>query len=104
MFLISSKTFVLLSMLSVFLSLSLSYESRNPEGTHYIIIYKELHKSKVFYTKLIFYLWVVVEALIAIRDALNDPHGVLGNWDEYSVDPCSWSMITCNSNNVVTAL
>ncbi|XP_022888089.1 probable LRR receptor-like serine/threonine-protein kinase At2g23950 isoform X1 [Olea europaea var. sylvestris] len=76
MSLISSNTLLLLSLLSVFFSLSFAYEGRNPE----------------------------VEALIAIRDALNDPHGVLGNWDENSVDPCSWSMITCNSDNVVTAI
>ncbi|KAL2482881.1 putative LRR receptor-like serine/threonine-protein kinase [Forsythia ovata] len=55
---------------------SLSYEARNPE----------------------------VEALIAIRYGLNDPHGALSNWDEDSVDPCSWSMITCNSDNLVTAI
>ncbi|KAL2502412.1 putative LRR receptor-like serine/threonine-protein kinase [Forsythia ovata] len=76
MSLIHGNTLLFLSFLSVFFSLSLSYEGRNPE----------------------------VEALIAIRGALNDPHGVLGNWDEDSVDPCSWSMITCNSDNVVTAL
>ncbi|KZV15011.1 putative LRR receptor-like serine/threonine-protein kinase [Dorcoceras hygrometricum] len=45
-----------------------------------------------------------VETLIAIRESLDDPHGVLSNWDEDSVDPCSWSMITCNSDNFVTAL
>ncbi|KAK6127000.1 hypothetical protein DH2020_039256 [Rehmannia glutinosa] len=46
----------------------------------------------------------VVEALSAIRECLDDPHGALSNWDEDSVDPCSWSMITCNSDNLVTAL
>ncbi|KAA8522823.1 hypothetical protein F0562_009246 [Nyssa sinensis] len=45
-----------------------------------------------------------VEALITIRSALNDPHGVLNNWDEDSVDPCSWAMITCSPDNVVTGL
>ncbi|KAL0334134.1 UNVERIFIED_CONTAM: putative LRR receptor-like serine/threonine-protein kinase [Sesamum angustifolium] len=49
------------------------------------------------------FLWAVVEALIAVREALDDPHGALSNWDEDSVDPCSWSMITCNSDNLVTA-
>ncbi|XP_051132119.1 probable LRR receptor-like serine/threonine-protein kinase At4g30520 [Andrographis paniculata] len=43
-----------------------------------------------------------VVALIAIKDSLDDPHGALNNWDEFSVDPCSWSMITCNSDNLVT--
>ncbi|GMI92865.1 CLAVATA3 INSENSITIVE RECEPTOR KINASE 2, CLE-RESISTANT RECEPTOR KINASE [Hibiscus trionum] len=48
--------------------------------------------------------WNSVEALISIRRELNDPHGVLSNWDEDSVDPCSWAMITCSSENLVTAL
>ncbi|PSS21056.1 LRR receptor-like serine/threonine-protein kinase [Actinidia chinensis var. chinensis] len=55
---------------------SLSYESRNHE----------------------------VEALVKIRNALNDPRGALNNWDEDSVDPCSWAMITCSSDNLVTGL
>ncbi|KAJ7955693.1 Serine/threonine protein kinase [Quillaja saponaria] len=45
-----------------------------------------------------------VEALISIRTALNDPHGVLNNWDEDSVDPCSWAMITCSPENLVLGL
>ncbi|XP_039051362.1 probable LRR receptor-like serine/threonine-protein kinase At2g23950 [Hibiscus syriacus] len=45
-----------------------------------------------------------VEALISIRRELNDPHGVLNNWDEDSVDPCSWAMITCSSENIVIGL
>ncbi|XP_058067816.1 probable LRR receptor-like serine/threonine-protein kinase At2g23950 [Magnolia sinica] len=45
-----------------------------------------------------------VQALISIRTALNDPHGVLSNWDEDSVDPCSWAMITCSSENLVIGL
>ncbi|KAL6540861.1 hypothetical protein OROMI_024744 [Orobanche minor] len=45
-----------------------------------------------------------VEALTAIREDLVDPHGALSNWDEDSADPCSWSMITCNPDNLVTAL
>ncbi|XP_031121835.1 probable LRR receptor-like serine/threonine-protein kinase At2g23950 [Ipomoea triloba] len=67
-----------LFLLCIFLasaSLSLSYEGRNPE----------------------------VEALIAIRNYLNDPNGVLRNWDVDSVDPCSWAMITCSSDNLVIA-
>nr|XP_043625092.1 probable LRR receptor-like serine/threonine-protein kinase At4g30520 [Erigeron canadensis] len=53
---------------------SLSYEARNPE----------------------------VIALISIKNGLNDPHGALNNWDEDSVDPCSWAMITCSPDNLVT--
>ncbi|XWS27249.1 hypothetical protein CRYUN_Cryun26dG0098600 [Craigia yunnanensis] len=45
-----------------------------------------------------------VEALISIRRELNDPHGVLSSWDEDSVDPCSWAMITCSSENLVIGL
>lgn len=45
-----------------------------------------------------------VEALIDMRNGLSDPRGVLGNWDEDSVDPCSWSMITCSPDNHVTGI
>lgn len=45
-----------------------------------------------------------VEALINIKNELHDPRGVLNNWDEFSVDPCSWTMITCSSDNLVTIL
>ncbi|XP_055809809.1 protein NSP-INTERACTING KINASE 1-like isoform X2 [Solanum dulcamara] len=38
-----------------------------------------------------------------IRNSLHDPHGVL-NWDESSVDPCSWNMISCSSDKFVTGL
>lgn len=47
---------------------------------------------------------ILVEALISIKNALTDPHGVLSNWDEDSVDPCSWSMITCSTDNLVTGM
>nr|CAB3481094.1 unnamed protein product [Digitaria exilis] len=45
-----------------------------------------------------------VQALIAIRQGLVDPHGVLSNWDQDSVDPCSWAMITCSAQNLVIGL
>ncbi|XVE98647.1 hypothetical protein REPUB_Repub03eG0124900 [Reevesia pubescens] len=45
-----------------------------------------------------------VEALISVKRELNDPHGVLNNWDEDSVDPCSWAMITCSPENLVIGL
>ncbi|XP_061991247.1 probable LRR receptor-like serine/threonine-protein kinase At2g23950 isoform X2 [Rosa rugosa] len=45
-----------------------------------------------------------VVALINLKSTLNDPHGVLTNWDGDSVDPCSWAMITCSSENVVVGL
>ncbi|XP_057969058.1 probable LRR receptor-like serine/threonine-protein kinase At2g23950 [Malania oleifera] len=67
---------LLLFLLCSSVSRSLSYEPRNPE----------------------------VEALTSIRQALNDPHGVLNGWDEFSADPCSWSMITCSPENLVIGL
>ena len=45
-----------------------------------------------------------MDALISIREALHDPYGVLNNWDEDSVDPCSWAMITCSPDNLVICL
>ncbi|GMH16617.1 hypothetical protein Nepgr_018458 [Nepenthes gracilis] len=69
--------FLVFSILFIYYaSFSLSYEPRNPE----------------------------VEALIGMKKALNDPHGVLNNWDEFSVDPCSWAMITCSADNSVIGL
>ncbi|KAH7853724.1 hypothetical protein Vadar_005971 [Vaccinium darrowii] len=66
---------VLLSLL--FLATpSVSFEGRNPE----------------------------VETLIKLKNGLIDPRGVLSNWDEDSVDPCSWAMITCSPDNLVTGL
>ncbi|KAL6526288.1 histidine kinase osmosensor [Orobanche minor] len=45
-----------------------------------------------------------VQALMSIKAGLMDPHGVFENWDRDSVDPCSWTMITCSSQNLVTGL
>ncbi|XP_031483693.1 probable LRR receptor-like serine/threonine-protein kinase At2g23950 isoform X1 [Nymphaea colorata] len=45
-----------------------------------------------------------VEALNEIREALIDPHGELHNWDLYSVDPCGFALISCNSENRVKIL
>ncbi|CAN1326212.1 Probable LRR receptor-like serine/threonine-protein kinase At2g23950 [Linum perenne] len=77
----ASKDFLLLSLLlplSLFIHYPLcsSYEARNHE----------------------------VEALIRIKQGLDDPHGVLKNWDEDSVDPCSWAMITCSPDYLVIGL
>ncbi|KAK1417144.1 hypothetical protein QVD17_26266 [Tagetes erecta] len=68
--------FLLLLLLVLFPTLSLSYEARNPE----------------------------VVALIWIRNGLNDPNGAFRNWDQDSVDPCSWAMVTCSPDNLVTGL
>ncbi|THG19457.1 hypothetical protein TEA_026340 [Camellia sinensis var. sinensis] len=72
MSLLNLRLFVLFFILSSSATPSLSYEPRNHE----------------------------VEALIAVKNVLNDPHGVLNNWDEDSVDPCSWAMITCSPDNL----
>ncbi|KAK9060657.1 hypothetical protein SSX86_021363 [Deinandra increscens subsp. villosa] len=76
MIMLQTSRFPLLCFLLLFPSLSLSYEARNHE----------------------------VVALIAIRNGLNDPRGAFSNWDEDSVDPCSWAMITCSPDNLVTGL
>ncbi|XP_002514536.3 protein NSP-INTERACTING KINASE 1 [Ricinus communis] len=44
-----------------------------------------------------------VVALMSIKNSLHDPHNVL-NWDETAVDPCSWTMITCSPDGLVTGL
>ncbi|XP_042501303.1 protein NSP-INTERACTING KINASE 3-like isoform X2 [Macadamia integrifolia] len=41
-----------------------------------------------------------VEALTAIKKALIDPQNVLAGWDFNSVDPCSWTTITCSDGYV----
>ncbi|XP_041010398.1 protein NSP-INTERACTING KINASE 1-like [Juglans microcarpa x Juglans regia] len=45
-----------------------------------------------------------VQALMGIRDSLEDPHNVLDNWDETAVDPCSWAMVTCSPDGLVIGL
>lgn len=48
--------------------------------------------------------YVIVQALMAIKASLVDPHGVLDNWDADAVDPCSWAMITCSAESLVIGL
>ncbi|KAK4795066.1 hypothetical protein SAY86_013060 [Trapa natans] len=45
-----------------------------------------------------------VQALMHIKASLIDPHNVLENWDEDSVDPCSWTMVTCSPDSFVIGL
>ncbi|XP_022894963.1 protein NSP-INTERACTING KINASE 1-like isoform X3 [Olea europaea var. sylvestris] len=45
-----------------------------------------------------------VQALMGIKAGLIDPHGVLDNWDGVSVDPCSWTMVTCSAESLVIGL
>lgn len=47
---------------------------------------------------------LIVQALMDIKASLHDPHGVLDNWDRDAVDPCSWTMVTCSSENFVIGL
>jgi Leucine rich repeat N-terminal domain len=46
----------------------------------------------------------IVQALMSIKGSLKDPHGALKNWDKDAVDPCSWTMVTCSSENLVISL
>jgi hypothetical protein len=41
---------------------------------------------------------------MTIKNTLKDPHGVLKNWDQDSVDPCSWTTVSCSLENFVTGL
>ncbi|KAJ0237938.1 Leucine-rich repeat-containing protein [Hirschfeldia incana] len=43
-------------------------------------------------------------ALIEIKNSLIDPHGVLVNWDNAAVDPCSWDLITCSPDGFVLSI
>ncbi|KAK3018320.1 hypothetical protein RJ639_002975 [Escallonia herrerae] len=45
-----------------------------------------------------------VQALMGIKAYLEDPHGVLDNWDGDAVDPCSWTMVTCSPESLVIGL
>ncbi|XAR65351.1 Non-specific serine/threonine protein kinase [Bertholletia excelsa] len=45
-----------------------------------------------------------VLALMDIKASLEDPHGVLDNWDHDSVDPCSWTMVTCSTEKLVIGI
>ncbi|XP_059638444.1 protein NSP-INTERACTING KINASE 1-like [Cornus florida] len=45
-----------------------------------------------------------VQALMDIKASLEDPRGVLDNWDGDAVDPCSWTMVTCSPESLVIGL
>ncbi|XP_074336622.1 protein NSP-INTERACTING KINASE 1-like [Apium graveolens] len=45
-----------------------------------------------------------VQALMSIKAALKDPHGVLAKWDSDAADPCSWTMVTCSPDYLVIGL
>ncbi|KAF5803553.1 putative non-specific serine/threonine protein kinase [Helianthus annuus] len=76
MIMLQKMRFLILCFVPLFPTLCFCYEARNPE----------------------------VAALIAVKNGLDDPHGAFSNWDEDSVDPCSWARITCSPDNLVTGL
>ncbi|KAH1074327.1 hypothetical protein J1N35_026655 [Gossypium stocksii] len=41
---------------------------------------------------------------MGIKSFLVDPRGVLDNWDDVAVDPCSWNMVTCSNDGLVISL
>ncbi|XP_062111250.1 protein NSP-INTERACTING KINASE 2 [Humulus lupulus] len=45
-----------------------------------------------------------VQALMDIKNLFKDPHGILDNWDDTAVDPCSWNMVTCSPDGLVISL
>jgi hypothetical protein len=65
----------------------------------------EFHTSSICgVLNCVFLVVFAVQALMSIKESLVDPHGVLENWDGDAVDPCSWTMVTCSSENLVTGL
>ncbi|CAL0318147.1 unnamed protein product [Lupinus luteus] len=77
----------------------------------------EMRGDIAFFCLAFFFLWASVsgllnpkginyevEALMAIKYSLKDPHSVLSNWDDDAVDPCSWAMVTCSPDHFVIAL
>ncbi|RZR95746.1 hypothetical protein BHM03_00024629 [Ensete ventricosum] len=65
--------------------------------------------STLVFWSVFFFLWTIVTATLSPKGVnfeayLVDPHGVLENWDQDSVDPCSWTMVTCSPENLVIGL
>ncbi|RRT54332.1 hypothetical protein B296_00039631 [Ensete ventricosum] len=61
--------------------------------------------STLVFWSVFFFLWTIVTATLSPKGVnfeayLVDPHGVLENWDQDSVDPCSWTMVTCSPENL----
>ncbi|XP_029128561.1 BRASSINOSTEROID INSENSITIVE 1-associated receptor kinase 1 isoform X2 [Cajanus cajan] len=42
------------------------------------------------------------DALMALKNNMNDPEDVLHSWDASIVNPCTWVHVTCNHENSVT--
>ncbi|KAH9313023.1 hypothetical protein KI387_028058, partial [Taxus chinensis] len=45
-----------------------------------------------------------VDALIDMKNMMQDPHNVLQTWDPSLVDPCTWFHITCDNNGRVSRI
>lgn len=41
------------------------------------------------------------DALMALRQGVTDPDGVLASWDPSLVNPCTWFHVSCNDDNRV---
>jgi hypothetical protein len=39
------------------------------------------------------------QALMALRETIDDTDGTLSSWDPDLVDPCTWIRIECNNND-----
>ena len=48
--------------------------------------------------------FVAFVSLMSIKSLLIYQHKVMENWNINYVDPCSWSMVCCSTDNSVTAL
>lgn len=44
------------------------------------------------------------DALYALRASLNASHGQLADWNHDQVSPCTWSKVTCDSDNNVVSV
>ncbi|XP_057482120.1 protein NSP-INTERACTING KINASE 1-like isoform X3 [Actinidia eriantha] len=44
------------------------------------------------------------QGFMGLTASLEDHHGVLENWDGDSVDPCSWTTVTCSAESLVIGL
>ena len=69
-----------------------------------LFVKKEVFKQEMIFLLFFEFSFSSVQALMGIKNLLVDPHGVLDNWDEAAVDPCSWNMVTCSTDNLVVSL
>jgi hypothetical protein len=41
---------------------------------------------------------------MAVKSRVRDDKGLMAEWDINSVDPCTWSMVTCSPDGFVVSL